>query len=132
MEENAKAAVYEAQRRDALLKLQQEMMKARSDPHLADDAWAKFHIHIIVKPLSTHPAYCCTCRRRKWETVRNSRLKDETFWRERWPAVHDNLFRKAKPGIERRARRMLARPQDFWKKKKPLPLRAQVCTSLLI
>lgn len=49
MEENAKAAVYEAQRRDALLKLQQEMVKARSDPHLADDAWSKFHIHIIVK-----------------------------------------------------------------------------------
>jgi hypothetical protein len=49
LEENAKAAVFEAQRRDALLKLQQEMIKARSDPHLADDAWSKFHIHIIVK-----------------------------------------------------------------------------------
>eukprot|EP00615_Pteridomonas_danica_P015603 CAMPEP_0114376780 /NCGR_PEP_ID=MMETSP0102-20121206/588_1 /TAXON_ID=38822 ORGANISM="Pteridomonas danica, Strain PT" /NCGR_SAMPLE_ID=MMETSP0102 /ASSEMBLY_ACC=CAM_ASM_000212 /LENGTH=829 /DNA_ID=CAMNT_0001531197 /DNA_START=301 /DNA_END=2791 /DNA_ORIENTATION=+ len=56
LEEEAKAAIFEATRREALLKLQQDMVAARSDPHLADDAWSKFHVHIIVKPLDTQPA----------------------------------------------------------------------------
>ena len=60
------------------------MMAARLDPHAADDAWSKFHVHMVVKPVASLPAYCCTCRRRKWEKARNERLEREVAWREGW------------------------------------------------
>jgi len=61
-EEREHARLLEEKRRADLLALQLQMAASRADRHAADDAWSRFHIHLIVRPMPWLPAYCCTCR----------------------------------------------------------------------
>lgn len=100
--------MFEATRRKGLLALQQKIMAARADPHASDDAWSKFHVHLIVQPVIGLPSYCCTCRRRKWEMVRNVRLAAEAAWRGNWFLEREHILRLRSKALERRVKRRLA------------------------
>ncbi|CAN0583016.1 unnamed protein product, partial [Ectocarpus sp. 12 AP-2014] len=32
--------------------------------------WSRFHHHVLIRTSDDLPLYCCLCRRRKWEGVR--------------------------------------------------------------
>ena len=80
VEEAQMAAEFEAKKRAALEALQKQILESRLDPHQMDDAWSKFHVHLVVKPIREMQAYCCTCRRRRWERDRNRRIAAEERW----------------------------------------------------
>ena len=79
-EEAAMAAAFEEKRRLQMEALQKAILESRLDPHDMDDAWSKFHVHLVVKPIREMQAYCCTCRRRRWERDRNRRIAAEERW----------------------------------------------------